>query len=46
MKLSKSITDRITFYIAANNITNKFYQELERIPAPNRNYTAGINAEF
>jgi len=46
MKLSKSITDRITLYVAVNNITNKFYQELERIPAPNRNYTAGINAEF
>ncbi|MDD5362952.1 MAG: TonB-dependent receptor [Ignavibacteria bacterium] len=46
MKLSKSITDKISIFAAVNNLTNKFYQELERIPAPNRNYNAGMNIEF
>lgn len=45
-KLSKDISSRISVYIAVNNIFNKFYQELERIPAPNRNFNAGFNIDF
>ncbi len=44
-KLSKSFGKVIAF-IAANNILNSSYQELERIQAPNRNYTTGISLEF
>jgi outer membrane receptor protein involved in Fe transport len=44
-KLSKSFGKVIAF-VAANNILNSSYQELERIQAPNRNYTTGITLEF
>jgi outer membrane receptor protein involved in Fe transport len=46
LKLSKRIGRNINFFIAVNNVTNIFYQELERIAAPNRNYNSGINIEF
>lgn len=46
MKLSKTIGKNVSVFFAVNNLTDKFYQELERIAAPNRNYTAGINIEF
>lgn len=46
MKLSKTIGKNLTMFVAVNNLTNKFYQELERIPSPNRNYNAGINIDF
>lgn len=46
MKLSKTFGKNISVFFAVNNLTDKFYQELERIAAPNRNYNAGINLEF
>ncbi len=46
MKLSKKIGSHVSLFAAVNNIFDKFYQELERIPAPNRNYNSGINIEF
>ena len=46
MKLSKKIGNHVSLFAAVNNIFDKFYQELERIPAPNRNYNSGINIEF
>jgi outer membrane receptor protein involved in Fe transport len=46
MKLSKDITNKINIFVAVNNLFNKFYQELERIVAPNRNFNTGINIEF
>ncbi len=45
-KISKTIGNNLSLFFAVNNITNKFYQELERIAAPNRNYNAGINIDF
>lgn len=44
-KLSKTI-DRYNVYFAIENIFNKFYQELERMPTPNRNFNAGVSVEF
>lgn len=44
-KLSKSFGN-FTAFIAVNNLLNTSYQELERIQAPNRNYTGGINFDF
>jgi outer membrane receptor protein involved in Fe transport len=46
MKLSKKINNTFSIFIAVNNLTDIFYQELERIAAPNRNYTTGINIKF
>jgi len=46
MKLGKKITDNISAYFAVNNVLDIFYQELERMPTPNRNYNAGLNIEF
>lgn len=46
MKLSKTLGKNVSLFFAINNMTDKFYQELERIAAPNRNYNAGINIEF
>lgn len=46
MKLSKEIANKINIYAAVNNVFDKFYQELERIVAPNRNFTSGVNIEF
>ncbi len=46
IKLSKNITDKLSFYLAVNNLFNESYQELERIQAPNRNFTSGLNIEF
>ncbi|MFA7360593.1 MAG: TonB-dependent receptor [Candidatus Kapaibacterium sp.] len=46
MKLSKTIGKNVSVFFAVNNLTDKFYQELERIAAPNRNFNAGINIEF
>ncbi len=46
LKLSKDITDKISFFIATNNLLNESYQELERIQAPNRNFNTGFNIEF
>ncbi|MEO6694071.1 MAG: hypothetical protein ABIY50_07885, partial [Ignavibacteria bacterium] len=45
-KLSKDISRNISFFIAANNLLDKSYQELERIQAPNRNFNSGINIKF
>jgi len=45
-KISKTFGKYVSLFFAVNNITDKFYQELERIAAPNRNYNAGINIEF
>ncbi len=44
-KLSKSFSN-FTVYLAVNNLLNTSYQELERIQAPNRNFTGGISLEF
>ena len=46
MKLSKEIANKINIFAAVNNVFDKFYQELERIVAPNRNFTSGVNIEF
>jgi len=46
MKLSKEIANKINIFFAVNNIFDEFYQELERIVAPNRNFNSGINIEF
>jgi outer membrane receptor protein involved in Fe transport len=46
MKLSKTIGKNISLFVAVNNLTDKFYQELERIAAPNRNFNSGINIDF
>ncbi|MBE2255932.1 MAG: TonB-dependent receptor [Ignavibacteria bacterium] len=46
MKLSKDITKNLNLYFAVNNLFDKFYQELERIPAPNRNFNAGFKLKF
>jgi outer membrane receptor protein involved in Fe transport len=46
MKLSKDITNKINIFFAVNNLFDKFYQELERIVAPNRNFNSGISVEF
>ncbi len=45
-KISKTLLDKYTVFFAINNITDEFYQELERIPAPNRNYNFGIKIDF
>ncbi len=45
-KLSKDITGKISVFIAANNLFNASYQELERIQAPNRNFSSGISLDF
>lgn len=45
-KISKTIGNNFSIYFSANNIFNEFYQELERIPAPNRNFNAGFIVEF
>lgn len=46
MKLSKTIGKHVSLFVAVNNITDQFYQELERIAAPNRNFNSGINIDF
>jgi outer membrane receptor for ferrienterochelin and colicin len=46
IKLNKEIANKINIFAAVNNVFDKFYQELERIVAPNRNFTSGINIEF
>jgi outer membrane receptor protein involved in Fe transport len=46
MKLSKTIGNHVSLFVAVNNVTDKFYQELERISAPNRNFNSGINIDF
>lgn len=46
MKLSKDISDMFSVYIAVNNVFDKFYQELERMVAPNRNFNSGISIKF
>jgi outer membrane receptor protein involved in Fe transport len=45
-KFSKDITSKINVFVAVNNIFDEFYQELERIVAPNRNYNSGISIQF
>ncbi len=45
-KLSKSFNNGLSIFVAVNNIFDKFYQELERIAAPNRNFTGGISFSF
>ncbi len=45
-KISKDITSKVNVFFAVNNIFDKFYQELERIVAPNRNYNSGIRVQF
>ncbi|MGB9697011.1 MAG: TonB-dependent receptor [Ignavibacteria bacterium] len=44
--LGKEVTERIKLMFSVNNLFNKFYQELERIPAPNRNYSMSITIHF
>lgn len=46
IKLSKDITNKISFFVAVNNLFNESYQELERIQAPNRNFTSGLSLDF
>jgi outer membrane receptor protein involved in Fe transport len=46
MKLSKTIGKHVSLFVAVNNLTDQFYQELERIVAPNRNFNSGINIDF
>jgi outer membrane receptor protein involved in Fe transport len=46
MKLSKTIGKHVSLFVAVNNVTDQFYQELERISAPNRNFNSGINIDF
>lgn len=46
MKLSKTIGKHVSLFVAVNNLTDQFYQELERIAAPNRNFNSGINIDF
>ncbi|MBI5402343.1 MAG: TonB-dependent receptor [Ignavibacteriae bacterium] len=46
MKISKNIGKHVNVFFAVNNIFDKFYQELERIAAPNRSFNSGINIEF
>lgn len=46
LKLSKKLFKSTTIFIAANNILNTSYQELERTQAPNRNFNTGIRVEF
>ena len=46
MKLSKTIGKHVSIFVAVNNLTDQFYQELERIVAPNRNFNSGINIDF
>ncbi|MEP7146843.1 MAG: TonB-dependent receptor [bacterium] len=46
LKISKNITQKISFFLAVNNLFNESYQELERIQAPNRNYNSGLSLEF
>lgn len=44
--LGKSISEHIQLLFSVNNLFNKFYQELERIPAPNRNYSMSVTVNF
>ncbi len=44
-KLSKTFGN-LTAFLAVNNLLNSSYQELERIQAPNRNYTGGFSFNF
>ncbi|KXK03715.1 MAG: TonB-dependent receptor [Ignavibacteria bacterium] len=46
MKLSKQFNSGFSAFIAVNNLFDTFYQELERIAAPNRNFNAGLSFEF
>ncbi|MCX7877588.1 MAG: TonB-dependent receptor, partial [Ignavibacteria bacterium] len=46
VKLTKKFSEKISAYIAVNNVSDKSYQELERIQAPNRRFSSGINIEF
>ncbi len=46
IKLSKNLTDKISCFIAVNNLFDESYQELERIQAPNRNFNSGFSLEF
>jgi outer membrane receptor protein involved in Fe transport len=46
LKISKEITKKFSIFFAVNNVFDKFYQELERIVAPNRNFNSGVNIEF
>lgn len=45
-KLSKKITPTLNAFVSVNNIFDTFYQELERIASPNRNFNAGLSIEF
>jgi len=44
--LGKTISEHIQLMFSVNNLFNKFYQELERIPAPNRNYSMSITVHL
>lgn len=46
LKLSKEITNKISFFLAVNNLFDESYQELERIQAPNRNFNSGFSLQF
>ena len=46
LKLSKKVIEKINIFFAVNNVTNVFYQELERIAAPNRYFNTGISIEL
>ncbi|HMS65092.1 MAG TPA: TonB-dependent receptor, partial [Ignavibacteria bacterium] len=45
-KLSKEIVNNLSVFVAANNLLNESYQELERIQAPNRNFNSGVSFNF
>lgn len=44
--LGKTLSNHIQLMFSVNNLFNKFYQELERIPAPNRNYSMSVTVNF
>ncbi|HMQ68940.1 MAG TPA: TonB-dependent receptor [Ignavibacteria bacterium] len=46
LKISKEITNKISFFLAVNNLFDESYQELERIQAPNRNFNSGFSLQF
>lgn len=46
VKLSTELMNNLSVFIAANNLFDESYQELERIQAPNRNFNTGVSLNF
>jgi iron complex outermembrane receptor protein len=46
LKLGWQYNDLLKFFINVNNLTDSRYQELERIQAPNRSISFGVNTSF